>query len=59
MFVEEAGLMSYGMDHLAFGQRVAGIVGQTLKRMFPRWQMVFLPRINDHLVIRSTTQTVK
>jgi hypothetical protein len=36
-----------------------GIVGQTLKRMFRRRQMVFLRRINDHLVIRSTTQTVK
>jgi putative tryptophan/tyrosine transport system substrate-binding protein len=35
LFVEAGGLMSYGMDVPALGQRVAAIVGQILKGMKP------------------------
>jgi putative tryptophan/tyrosine transport system substrate-binding protein len=43
LFVEAGGLMSYGMDVPALGQRVAAIVGQILKGMKPAEIPIFQP----------------
>jgi putative ABC transport system substrate-binding protein len=43
MFVEDGGLMSYGMDFSALGQRVADIVDRILKGVKPGDIPVFLP----------------
>ena len=42
-FVEDGGLMSYGMDLSALGQRVADIVDQSLKGQKPSDIPVFQP----------------
>ena len=43
LFVEAGGLMSYGADVPALGQRVAAIVGQILKGMKPSEIPIFEP----------------
>jgi putative tryptophan/tyrosine transport system substrate-binding protein len=43
LFVEAGGLMSYGVDLPALGQRVAAIVGQILKGMKPAEIPIFQP----------------
>ena len=43
MFVEDGGLMSYGMDFSALGQRVADMADRILKGAKPREIPVLLP----------------